>query len=68
MDASDRYGSIAAGKMADLVLLDADPLQDIRNTSKISEVFVWGQEFDRTALDQILKTAAELAAKAPAKN
>jgi imidazolonepropionase-like amidohydrolase len=54
--------------MADLVLLDADPLQDIRNTSKISEVFVRGQEFDRTALDQILKTAAELAAKAPAKN
>ena len=68
MDASDRYGSIAVGKMADLVLLDADPLQDIRNTSKISEVFVRGQEFDRTALDQILNTAAELAAKAPAKN
>jgi hypothetical protein len=67
MDASDGYGSIAPGKIADLVLLEADPLQDIRNTSKISEVFEAGKEFDRAALDQMLKTA-ELAAKAtPAK-
>ena len=62
MAASDRYGSVTPGKVADLVLLDADPLQDIRNTSKISEVFAAGKEFDRAALDQMLKTA-ELAAR-----
>jgi imidazolonepropionase-like amidohydrolase len=63
MSTSDRYGSIAPGKIADLVLLDADPLRDIRNTSKISEVFKAGKEFDRAALDQMLKTA-KLAAEA----
>ena len=31
-------GSIEAGKLADLVLLDADPLADIRNTRKIRTV------------------------------
>ena len=64
MDATDRYGSVAKGKIADLVLLDADPLQDIHNTSKISEVFLDGKEFNRTALDEILETA-EKEATAP---
>ena len=64
MDATDRYGSVAKGKIADLVLLDADPLQDIHNTSKISEVFLDGKEFNWTALDEILKTA-EKEATAP---
>jgi hypothetical protein len=54
MNAADRYGSISKGKIADLVLLDADPLQNIHNTTKISEVFVGGKEYDRAALDQIL--------------
>jgi ketosteroid isomerase-like protein len=57
MNATDRYGSIAKGKTADLVLLDADPLQDIHNTMRIREVFLDGKEFSRTALDEILKTA-----------
>ncbi|HEX3151978.1 MAG TPA: amidohydrolase family protein [Gemmataceae bacterium] len=34
----DRLGSIAAGKLADLVILDADPTADIRNTRKIIQV------------------------------
>ena len=62
MNATDRYGSIAKGKIADLVLLDADPLQDIHNTTKISEVFLGGKEFDRAALDEMLRKA-EAAAK-----
>jgi len=57
MNAVDRYGSVSKGKVADLVLLEADPLQDIRNTKKISAVFVGGKEFDRGALDAILKAA-----------
>src|SRR5215467_646776 len=64
MDATDRYGSVAKGKIADLVLLDADPLQNIHNTRKISEVFLDGKEFNRTALDEILETA-EKEATAP---
>jgi Amidohydrolase family len=63
MDATDRYGSVAPGKIADLVLLDSDPLKDIHNTTKISEVFLAGREFDRAALDKMLRNA-EAAAKA----
>jgi|SRR5271169_378679 len=63
MNSSDRYGTIAPGKIADLVLLDADPLADIHNTTKISAVFLAGKEFDRPALDQMLKSA-----EAPAKS
>jgi hypothetical protein len=57
MNATDRYGSVSKGKIADVVLLDADPLQDIHNTTKISEVFLDGREFDRASLDRILRTA-----------
>jgi imidazolonepropionase-like amidohydrolase len=57
MKAEDRYGSVAAGRVADLVLLNADPLKDIRNTTRISEVFLGGKEFDRSALDQALRNA-----------
>ena len=58
-------GTIEKGKVANLVLLDADPLADIHNTTKISEVFLAGKEFDRPALDQMLKNA-ETAAKSAA--
>ena len=55
--------SIEAGKMADLVLLTANPLEDIHNTGKISAVVVGGRLFDRAALDRMLtqvQTAAKL--------
>jgi Amidohydrolase family len=55
-------GNIKKGTIANLVLLDADPVSDIHNTTKISEVFLGGKEFDRPALDQMLKSA-EAAAK-----
>lgn len=66
MNTSNRYGTIATGKIADLVLLNADPLQDIHNTTKIAEVFLAGKEFNRNDLDAILRTA-ENAASAPAR-
>ena len=43
-------GVIAPGKNADLVVLDANPLDDIANSRKISRVYLRGQELDRAAL------------------
>ncbi len=60
MEAS--FGSVEPGKIANLLLLSANPLEDIRNTRKISVVIANGQIFDRAALDQIL-THVEAAAK-----
>ena len=47
---TDSLGTIAKGKLADLVLLDADPLADIANTTKIRAVVANGHYFDRAAL------------------
>jgi hypothetical protein len=48
-------GSIARGKRADLVLLNANPLDDIRNTRKISAVIIRGRLLDRKQLDRLVK-------------
>jgi hypothetical protein len=48
-------GTIEQGKLADLVLLEANPLDDIRNTTKIAAVIVNGRLLTRTELDQKLK-------------
>ena len=57
----DSQGTIAAGKNADLVLLDANPLDDIHNTQKIRAVVVRGKLLDRAALDQLLADAEKFA-------
>jgi len=55
--ATDSLGTIAVGKLADLVLLDADPLADIRNTRRIRAVVLNGRLLERTDLDQLLAGA-----------
>ena len=49
-----RTGTIEAGKDADLVLLDADPLVKITNTSRIRAVIRGGHLYDRSALDRLV--------------
>jgi imidazolonepropionase-like amidohydrolase len=46
----DQFGTLEAGKSADLVILDADPLQNIENIRRISTVMKEGQIVDRQAL------------------
>jgi imidazolonepropionase-like amidohydrolase len=51
-------GTIQTGKLADMVLLDANPLQDIMNTRRITSVIVNGRLMDRKALDDLLAQMA----------
>jgi len=58
----DRYGAVAPGKAADLVLLDRDPLKDISATRAIRAVVMNGKLYDRAALDGMLaETKAKVA-------
>lgn len=50
-------GTVEPGKLSDLVLLDADPLSDIRATQRISGVVLAGQFLDRVTLDALLAKA-----------
>ncbi len=51
----DRLGAVERGKLADLILLDANPLEDVRNTRKISAVVANGRFFSREDLDALLR-------------
>jgi len=59
---TDSLGTVARGKVADLVLLDANPLADIANTKRISAVIQGGRLLDRKALDAMLAGARSRAA------
>ncbi|HEY2461127.1 MAG TPA: amidohydrolase family protein [Candidatus Acidoferrum sp.] len=56
------FGSIEKGKRADLVLLAANPLENIANTRKIDAVIRNGKYLDRVALDKLLDDAKSAAA------
>ena len=49
------HGSVAVGKQADLVLLAANPFDDIRNTRRIRFVMLGGRLYDRARLDALLE-------------
>jgi imidazolonepropionase-like amidohydrolase len=53
----DHYGSVEAGKQADLVLLDRNPLEDIHATQSVDTVVLRGTVQDRAALDRLLAEA-----------
>jgi len=58
---SAELGTIEPGKIADLVLLRADPLADIHNTTQIEGVWLRGKYFDEAGLRQLLEGAKESA-------
>lgn len=55
------FGSIDPGKTGDVILLDANPLEDIRHTQRIAGLFFNGRYFDRHALDTLLRFAGQQA-------
>jgi imidazolonepropionase-like amidohydrolase len=59
----DRRGTIETGKIADLVLLDKDPLADIHNTRAIQAIVLGGKLYPRVALDAMLARAETLASR-----
>jgi imidazolonepropionase-like amidohydrolase len=54
-------GRVAPGQIADLVVLDANPLNDIRSTTRIRGVVLAGRWMDRSALDALLREGEALA-------
>jgi len=58
----NELGRVAKGMIADLVLFDADPLADVRNTRRIAAVVANGRYFSRADLDRLLDRIAAYAA------
>jgi imidazolonepropionase-like amidohydrolase len=52
-------GTLAPGKRADFLVLDANPLDDIRNTRRIARMYLAGEEVDRAALKASLTRNAK---------
>ncbi len=57
----DKYGVVERGRIANLVLLEANPLSDIRNAQKISGVVLRGTYLSRSELDEMLAHAEQWA-------
>jgi len=63
--ATDSLGAVAAGQLADLVVLDANPLRDIANTEKVHAVVLNGRLVDSTQRQGLLEEARKRAAGRP---
>ena len=61
MGLENRLGTVTAGKIASLVLVKGNPLEDVRNTQLIDGVFLRGTYYDRADLDRLLSEAREIA-------
>jgi hypothetical protein len=61
LEATDSLGTVEVGKVADLVLLGGNPLEDISNTRTIQAVMLSGRLLNRAALDVLLSEAEEMA-------
>lgn len=62
---ADSLGTVEPGKIADLVVLDADPLADIRNTTRIHTVLVRGRCISPEQRARMLADVASAAAAEP---
>jgi hypothetical protein len=61
LNLQNQYGSVSTGKIADLVLLDANPLTNISNTQQIQAVIVHGKVYNKTALNNMLESVKKKA-------
>jgi imidazolonepropionase-like amidohydrolase len=59
LEINSKVGTVERGKYADLILLDANPLDDIKNTRKISGVFVDGRWVNKEKIDTMLSELAQ---------
>jgi imidazolonepropionase-like amidohydrolase len=61
LEMDDQIGSLMPGREADFIVLEANPLDDIRNTRRISDVYLRGQKLDRPAMAAKWKAACRAA-------
>jgi imidazolonepropionase-like amidohydrolase len=61
----DQLGTVASGKNADFIVLDANPLDNIANTRRIWRVYLRGSEVDRAALRKQFKSGIAAATRPP---
>jgi imidazolonepropionase-like amidohydrolase len=59
--AADSLGGVTVGRVADLVLLDADPTVDIGNVRRVAAVIANGRVFDAAAIEQLRRDARRAA-------
>jgi imidazolonepropionase-like amidohydrolase len=62
-DQLDGRGTVEAGQRADLLLLEANPLEDVTNVGKLSGVMVHGRWFPREELTRMLDSLREPATR-----